>query len=128
MKAEHELLHAYREWLRLARAETKAIQTRNWNLLSDCQLAIKDFQVLITRLTLEARAEWDRAGENRQAKEQNVQVFVNELIDRTRYNQGLLESATQAARQQLGQLGEAGRNLKLLQRSYGLTPSWSLAV
>ena len=32
MNAESELFHAYREWHRLARAETKAIQTRNWKL------------------------------------------------------------------------------------------------
>ena len=46
MSAESELLDAYGEWHRLAEAETKAIQTRNWDLLSDCHLVIKDLQAL----------------------------------------------------------------------------------
>ena len=54
MNAENELLNAYRGWHRLARAEAKAIRTRNWDLLADCQLAITDFQNLIGRLTIEA--------------------------------------------------------------------------
>jgi hypothetical protein len=128
MSVEGELFHAYREWHRLAQAETKAIQTRNWDLLSDCHLAIKDFQSHIASLTQEARAEWQRAGCNPVEKEQNIQVFASELIELTRRNQGLLQSTLHTVRVQLDQLGEAGRNLKLLQRSYGLAPAWSRAV
>ena len=62
MNAEAELLRAYREWHRLARTESKAIQTRNWTLLSDCHLAIKDYQSLVKKLTQVARADWQRAG------------------------------------------------------------------
>jgi hypothetical protein len=125
MNAESELLHAYREWHRLARAETKAIQTRNWDLLSDCHLAIKDFQAHITNLTQEVRAEWQRAGLNPVEKEQNLKILASELIELTRQNQSLLQTSLRNARKQLNQLGEAGRNLKLLQRSYGLVPAWS---
>ena len=64
MNAESELLRAYREWRRLAQAETKAIQTRNWSLLSDCHLAIRDYRSLVSRLTQETRTEWQRAGCN----------------------------------------------------------------
>jgi hypothetical protein len=127
MNAESELFHAYREWHRLARAETKAIQTRNWKLLSDCHLAIKDFQSHIVRLTQEARAEWQRAGCNLAEKEQNLRVFTSELIELTRQNQGLLQTTLAATRKQLNELGEAGKNLKLLQRSYGFVPAASLA-
>jgi hypothetical protein len=127
MNAESELIYAYREWLRLARAETKAIQTRNWDLLSDCHLAIKDFQAHIAGLTQAARAEWQHAGCNPQEKEQNLKVFASELIELTRNNQSLLQATLRNARKQLDQLGEAGRNLKLLQRSYGLVPAWSRA-
>ena len=42
--SQEQLLHAYGEWLRLAQAETKAIQTHNWSLLSDCHRVIEDFQ------------------------------------------------------------------------------------
>jgi hypothetical protein len=127
MNAESELIHAYREWLRLARAETKAIQTRNWDLLSDCHLAIRDFQAHITALTQEVRAEWQRTGCNTAEKEKNLKVFAAELIELTRTNQSLLQATLRNARRQLDQLGEAGRNLKLLQRSYGLVPAWSRA-
>jgi len=129
MSAENELLLAYREWHRLALAEAKAIRTRNWDLLADCQLAIKDFQGMVSQLTIQARQEWAGAGCNLAEKEQHVHVFVNDLIEITRQNQTLLQAAKTAARERLEQLGDAGRNLKSLQRSYGgLTSSWSAAA
>jgi hypothetical protein len=128
MNAESELFHAYREWHRLAHAETKAIQTRNWDLLADCHLAIKDFQAHITSLTREARAEWQRTGCSLAEKESNLRVFVTELVELTRRNQGFLQTTRLAARKELDQLGEAGKNLKWLQRSYGFVPAWSCAA
>jgi hypothetical protein len=121
MSAEWELLRAYREWHRLAQAEAKAIQTRNWGLLSDCHRAIKDYQSLVTGLTQEARAEWRLPGCNLAEKENNLRVQVSGLIDLTRQNQMRLQAALITARQQLDRLGEAGKNLRRLQRSYGLT-------
>ena len=129
MSAENELLHAYREWHRLALAEAKAIQTRNWDLLADCQLAIKDFQGMVSQLTIQARQEWASAGYNLAEKEQHVHVFVNDLIELTRQNQTLLQAAKAKARERLNQLSDTGRNLKSLQRSYGgLTSSWTAAA
>lgn len=119
MNAEGELLRIYREWLRLAQAETKAIQTRNWHLLSDCHVAIQDFQTLVGELTREARAEWRRNGCNLEEKEKNLRVLVSELVDLTRHNQNLLQSGLATARNHLGQLNESGKNLKNLRRSYG---------
>ena len=118
MNAERELFRAYSEWRRLALAETAAIQSRNWSLLADCQHAIQDFQKLVSRLTLEARDEWKRQAEDPAVKEKNFQKLVNELIEITLQNQHLLQAATATAKTRLAELGEAGRNLKLLQRSY----------
>jgi hypothetical protein len=128
MSAETELLRAYREWHRLAQAETKAIQTRNWSLLTDCHLAIKDYQILVARLTQDARAEWQRTGCNVAEKEKNLQVLVSDLLDVTRQNQERLQTALAKAREQIDQLGEAGKNLKRLQRSYGLVSARSRAL
>jgi hypothetical protein len=128
MSAETELLRAYREWHRLAQAETKAIQTRNWALLNDCHLAIKDYQILVARLTQEARAEWQRTGCNVGEKEKNLQVLISDLLDVTRQNQGRLQTALARAREQIDQLGEAGKNLKRLQRSYGMASARSRAL
>ena len=127
MKAESELMHAYHEWHRLAIAERKAIQSRNWDLLNDCQLAIKDYQSLIARLTMEARSEWQSQGLNRQEKEQNIHIFVNGLIELTRQNQDMLELARAAAQERLTGVSESRRKLKLLKRSYqfGQDPGWS---
>jgi hypothetical protein len=119
MNAENELLNAYREWHRLARAESKAIRTRNWDLLADCQLAIKDFQTLIGRLTLDARREWEAAGGKWDEREKHISIFVNELIELTRQNQADLQTAKNEAAARLGHLQDANRNLKMLQRSYG---------
>ena len=127
MNPENELLRAYHEWHRLAQAETKAIQTRNWDLLTDCHLAIKDFQTHIGKLAQETRSEWRRSGCNLAEKERNLQVLVAGLIDLTRHNQGLLQTTLAAARQQRDRLGETGNNLRLLRRSYAVTTDWNRA-
>jgi predicted RNase H-like nuclease (RuvC/YqgF family) len=119
MNAERELFHAYAEWRRLAEAETTAIQSHNWSLLADCQHAIEDFQKHVSRLTLEAREEWRRKGENLPAKEKQIQALVGELIELTRQNHALLAAARKIAQFRLGELREAGLNLKRL-RSYAL--------
>jgi hypothetical protein len=126
MSAENELLHAYREWHRLALAERRAIQTRNWNLLADCQLAIAGLQSQVGGLTRQAHAEWQRNGLNPAEKKPGVHVFVHALIELTRQNQLMLQSARATAQERLADLSEARRNLKLLQRSYQSTDStWS---
>jgi hypothetical protein len=119
MNTENELFCAYREWHRLAQAETKAIQTRNWNLLSDCHLAIRDYQTVVSRLTQETRAEWRRAGCNLAEKENNLRVHVSGLLELTRQNHSRLQTTFAQARKKLEQLGEAGKNLKRLRRTYG---------
>lgn len=123
MNAEQELFRTYCEWRRLVQAETKAIQTRNWNLLSDCHVAIRDFQSVVGGLTSEARAEWLHSGCNVAAKEQNLRVIVADLIDLTRQNQNLLQAAMARTRIQIDQLGEAGKNLKRIRSVYGNIPS-----
>jgi hypothetical protein len=121
MNAENELLNAYREWHRLARAEAKAISTRNWDLLADCQLAIKDFQTLISRLTIEARHEWESTGGDWPERERRIRIFIGELIELTRHNQAALQRAKDEATARINHLNDSGRNLKMLQRSYGGT-------
>jgi hypothetical protein len=44
-------------------------------------------------------------------------------MDITFKNQTLLQATLARARRQLDELGEAGRNLKRLQRAYGYAPS-----
>ncbi len=119
MNAETELLNAYRDWLRLARAEAKAIRTHNWDLLADCQLAISDFQRLISRLTTEARREWQLAGLDCSEKERHIKIYISELIELTQQNQAALQRAKDEAGIKLTELAAAGQNVKLLQRSYG---------
>ncbi|HUC84788.1 MAG TPA: hypothetical protein VL970_06325, partial [Candidatus Acidoferrales bacterium] len=116
------LLRAYREWRRLALAESKAIKTRNWSLLTDCHLAIKDYQSLVSGLTRATRAEWQRAGYDLSARERNVQVLLADLMDVTRQNQALLQATLARARLQRNQLGEAACNLRRLRRAYGHIP------
>jgi hypothetical protein len=128
MSAESELLRVYRDWRRLALAETKAIQTRNWVLLSDCHLAIKEYQSKVVGLTRQARAEWRRHGCNLVEKEANLKVLVVDLLEFARQNHFLAQSTLGAARQELHVLGEAGHNLKRLRRSYGYFPACSRSV
>lgn len=128
MSAENELLGMYREWLRLARAQTRAIQTHNWSFHADCHRAVENFQHAAARLTLAAREEWADNGSDRPAKEKNLRALVNELITIARQNQRLLDEAVRGGRDRLGQLGDAGHNLKRLQRSYGFATSTARAA
>ncbi len=127
MNAEQELFHAYREWRRLALAEGQAIEMRDWTLLADCQTAIEDFQKLVGALNLAARQEWELTGQACDQKEAVLRVYRHELVEITRRNQRLLQAAQATAQTKLSELSEAGRNLKLLQRSYafGSDTAWS---
>ncbi len=128
MSAENELLGMYREWLRLARAQTRAIQTHNWSFHADCHRAVESFQREAVRLTRAAREEWARDGRDCSEKEKNFRGPVNELITIARQNQRLLDEAVQGGRERLVQLGDAGHNLKRLQRSYGFATSTARAA
>jgi hypothetical protein len=118
MSAEQALLNAYSEWRRLAEAEGKAVRMRNWNLLLECQQAIKKIQPLITQLRFAARAEWKNSGADRAAKEENLRTIVSELIELGQRNKMLLQTARDAAQAKRQELEQAGRNLKRLQLSY----------
>jgi hypothetical protein len=118
MSAEKALLDAYSEWHRLAKAEGKAIRLRDWNLLLECQQALKKIQPLITRLTREARNKWNPPGANSAAREEIVRAVISELIELAQRNKMLLQAACEAARMKCEQLEQAGRNLKRLQLSY----------
>jgi len=119
MNAESELLRAYREWRRLALAETKAIQTRNWRLLADCHLVIRDYQSLVSTLTRAPRTEWQSAGCDLAQKEANLKIMVSDLMEITRNNHVLLQAARGRVSRQLDELGAVGGNLKRIGRAYG---------
>jgi hypothetical protein len=121
MNAENELFRAYREWRRLALAEAKAIQSRNWSLFSDCHRAIGDFHSLVPGLTRAARAEWQRSG-CLEEKEKNLKVLVAGLMDLTRQNHTQLRQMLAQAQEQRAQLGMASRNLQQLRRAYAQVP------
>jgi DNA anti-recombination protein RmuC len=122
MSAESDLLRAYREWRRLALAESKAIQTRNWSLLADCHQAIRDYQSIVSSLTRAARAEWQSAGCNLPEKERNLRVVVADLLEITRQNQDRMQATRAHARRRLDELGDAGQKLRLIRRAYGQAP------
>jgi DNA anti-recombination protein RmuC len=127
MNADHELTEAYKEWRRLAEAETEAIQTCNWSLLAACQKSLRNLQQHITKLTEASKAEWEKLGSGRSAKSKHLDATIRELIDLERRNHTLLNSIRENAQQQLEQLDRAGRNLKRIHRSYSgeLPNAWN---
>lgn len=127
MSAEQALFDAYRDWRRLTIAAGRAIQQRNWSFLRDCQEFTRKLPPLITRLTGEARAEWERNGDDRQGKEQAFQPLVAELIDLLQQNQALIQTAKRVAMPERNRLEQAGQNLRLLQQSYAFArpAGWS---
>jgi hypothetical protein len=118
MSAEQALFDAYREWRRLAKAESKAISLKDWNLLAECQNLLQNIQPVITRLTQEAHDEWEKSGADLEAKKAKLRETVAGLIGLARENQLSLRVARELMLAKGRQLAEAGRNLKRLQHSY----------
>ena len=119
MSAEKDLFDAWNEWRRLAEAEGESIRARNWSLVAACQAALAQLQPRITRFTEAARREWSQAGADRTAREKKFQAVVEELIRLQLRNAALLAAIKAATKEKLKHLGQAGRNLKHIRRSYG---------
>ncbi len=118
MNADHELTAAYQEWRRLAEAESRAIQSCDWSLLSACQKALLHLQSRITQLSQAARSEWKKMGAARKQREAQVNATIYELIELEKRNHTLLNAVRETAQARLEQLDRAGHNLKRLHRSY----------
>jgi len=103
----------------LAEIKGDAIGAGNWSLVFACQKALQHLQERISRITPAVRAEWSKSGENRTVKEKVLSTTIHDLIQLEHRNQTLLQSIMEATRVKLDQLGQAGRNLKQIQRSYG---------
>jgi len=125
MNVERDLLDAYREWRRIAIAEGRAIQMRDWRLVLDCQEFIKNLQPKIAALTVEASEEWNN--NRRPPPHAVIRSLVLELIAINRRNQELLETIRSRASNHLDQLAQTGRNLKRLQRSYASRTGYGLS-
>jgi len=118
MSAEKALFDAYREWIRLAKAEGRAIRRRDWNFLGECQQLLQNIQPLIARLTGEANDEWEKSGMDSESKRTKLRNVVAGLIEVGRKNQRLLDAARESALAKGRQLEAARHNLKRLQNSY----------
>lgn len=127
MSAERDLRAAYREWKRLAQAEGEAIRCANWGLLAACQNALEQLRERITRLMPAVHQEWADTRANRAERQEEINVILRGLIEIARRNQILLTGLREAAQARLKNLGEAGKNLKQLRRSYGSSTltTWS---
>lgn len=120
MSAEKALLKSYLEWRRLTVAVGRAIHTRNWDFLLECQQVMQKLQPEVTRLTGEARAEWRQSGADVAGKEKNLNAVISELMELGKRNQLLLRAVRQAAQAERDRLEQAGQNLKRLQQSYAV--------
>jgi len=130
MSAEHELYDAYEEWRQLAGSEGRAIDAADWGLVAACQTSLRQLQKRISKLSIAARTEWANAHVNPAVREQMLNATVRELIQIEQRNQILLVAAQAAARVKMEQLNEAGRNLKLIRRSYGIhrAAAWTSVI
>jgi len=120
MNAEHDLTEAYQEWRGLAETEGEAINAANWILVSACQKALQQLQQRISRLAPAVREEWSKSRTSRAAKEGLLNATIRELIQLEHRNRTLLQAMKEATLVKLDQLGQAGRNLKQIQRSYAV--------
>lgn len=123
MNAEAELLGAYQNWRRLALAQARAVQSRNWKLFSDCHQAVEQHQSRLAGLTQAARDEWRRAGCDLAAKEKEFHALLGEITGLIRRNHELIHARRLVAHEKLARLVECGQNLRRLRHSYGSHPA-----
>lgn len=126
MSAEQALLEAYKEWKRLAKASTRAIQAGNWELVGECQARVNRFRPVVTRLTGEAREEWKQNGMDFAAKEKEMGALVAGLMELTREQMDLIGRRREATRAKLEECAAAERNLKHLKAYAPIQhPGWT---
>jgi len=115
MNAAADLSEAYKEWRRLALAEGAAIRTRNWNVVSDCQEALRRLQTRISEL---------RAAEN--PVPATDARAVAELVEIGKKNLGWIIRIREIVRQEAEAGEHSSRNLRRL-RSYAPArpPGWT---
>jgi hypothetical protein len=123
MTHETALFEAYQEWQRLAKLEGKGINSRDWPLVTDCQIRISTLQTHIVRLTSSAREEWRLSGADLAQKEESLRETISQLMHLELENSASLSATKEIARAQLNQLHGARQNLKRVQRSYSSVPS-----
>ncbi|HXG49547.1 MAG TPA: hypothetical protein VNO52_18135 [Methylomirabilota bacterium] len=117
MTPRHELQDLYLQWRRWTVLETEAIGTADWVRVEECQAAKRDLQPRITRAAEQARLD-SGAACAQDGQESRVRVLLNELIDLERRNLDLLARLRDRATAELDRLGQAGRNLRRVHRSY----------
>ena len=127
MNAQKALHEAYEEWRRLAEAEGEAIRAGNWDLVSDCQIALQDLQPRILRCTEQAQEEWTRLGLDPSAMEDEFRRVIKSLIDLENRNQVSLNTQRSAAQDEFKELTEVNRTLQRVKRSYAQiqTSTWT---
>lgn len=118
MTADSQLEQAYREWRRLAEAESKAIRAGNWALATDCQTALRQLQSRITLHTQKAQNDIDVPAPERTARAWRFRAVIEDLIRIESENAALMKSARQLAEGQISRLRRAGRTLRRVQQSY----------
>ena len=117
MNSETELNECCREWRRLAAVEGDAICRRDWQLVLDCQKALRMLQPRLLRCS----------ETNAPAAKTNFQAAVSEMIDLERRNLDLLNTLQQSAALKKQRLEQTQQNLRRVQHSYAPAPAaaWS---
>ncbi len=127
MSAEQALFDAYRQWRRLARAGSLAIQKRDWPFLMECHGAVRCLQPSISRLRQQVREQWRQSPTDCSIKEKELNGLILETMEILASNKKLLQAARGVARSEWEKLQQAGRNLRRLRDSYNRPRSsrWS---
>ena len=120
MMARKQLVAAYDSWEQWTQIEGVAIQEGNWRRVQQCQAMKLELQGCIIRLTDAVKAECAKAGLEAKDFEPTTRQIINALIAQESRNAELLTHRRQAATAQMADLDHAGRNLKRVQRFYGL--------
>ncbi len=92
-----------------------------------CQSTIREIQAFTATATRDVRDEWKKSEAECRAKENELSAFILELRALVESNKKLLRIARATALSKREQLEKAGRNLRLIQGSYGSAspPAWT---
>jgi hypothetical protein len=126
MSAQSDLFQLYEEWRAWTNSEREAIESSDWNRVTECHTAKAELQQRIVRQTQLAQEESKDDQLVRASVDRRVRSVVNELIYLETRNGEFLADRRAQAQTELDALERSGRNLGRIHKQYsqGSAAAW----
>jgi hypothetical protein len=123
MSAREELAGLYDEWLRLTERESEAIAAGAWPVVASHQQAKLALQQYIAATSDRLKSERPGDAAGRTSESNPFKENLDHLIALESRNAETIAAKRRVAESERAQLDRASQNLRLVQRSYGSSPT-----